>query len=373
MASDCSTNGTFVCSDLEVELLEPSQLQPKPDTSNLAFGNNFTDYMFEVSWDISKGWSKPKISPIHHLSIHPGAKTLHYAMELFEATKAFRGIDGKLRLFRPELHVRRFLAGAKRMRLPQFDGEEFLECLKRLLTLEQEWMEISKTSSLYIRPVFIGTEPSLWVTASQKALLYIVLCPLAPYDSPAFQKPMSLLADPQYVRAWPRGSGDTKFGANYGPTVAVQEAAEKAGHHHVLWLLGEDHQLTEIGIMNVFIVLENDKGEKELVTPPLNGVILPGVNRQSVLELAREWNEFKVSERSITMNELIQASNENRLLEVFGTATLRTICPVGLIHYMGVNYNIPTVEQKDPLYKKLFISLTDICYGRVSHPWAVLI
>jgi len=367
-----ASHPSFKASDLEVEVLPTSQLAPKPDTTNLPFGSTFTDYMFEVAWDKATGWSKPKIVPVHNLSIHPGAKTLHYAMELFEATKAFRGVDGKLRLFRPDLHVTRFLNGAKRMRMPEFDGNEFLECLKRLLTLEQDWMG-ANTSSVYVRPVLIGTEPSLWTTPSQKALLYIILCPLAPFNSPAFEKPISLLADPQYVRCWPGGSGDTKFGANYGPTVAVQEAAERAGHFHVLWLIGEDHQLTEIGIMNVFIFLENQNGEKELVTPPLNGVILPGVNRRSCLELAREWNQFKVSERSITMKELTQAVNENRVLEIFGSATMRTICPVGNIHYMGVDYKIPTCEQRDPLYKKFFNILTDMCYGKVSHPWSVQI
>jgi len=162
-----------------------------------------------------------------------------------------------------------------------------------------------------------------------------------------------------------------KFGGNYGRTVPAQENAEAAGFNHVLWLFGEDHQVTESGIMNMFIFMENEEGEKELVTPPLNGLILPGVNRRSVLELTREWNRFKVSERSITMKEIITANNEGRIFEIFGTATMKTITPIGSIHYMGTTHQIPTVEQKDPLFRELFKILTDICYGRLAHPWAV--
>jgi len=203
-------------------------------------------------------------------------------------------------------------------------------------------------------------------------MLFVILCPVGPYFATGF-KPVSLLADPQYVRAWPGGCGDTKLGANYAPTVLVQKTAEKQGLQQVLWLYGPDHQLTEVGTMNIFVFMKNQKGEKELITPPLNGLILPGVTRQSILDLTREWKDFKVTERTITMKEVVQAKEEKRLLEVFGAGTACIVCPVSSISYLGVKHVIPTEEQKDPLSMKILKNLTDIYYGRVSHPWGVLV
>jgi len=326
--------------------------------------------MFEVEWTEGKGWDTPTIVPFHNFSIHPAAKVLHYAPELFEGLKAYRGVDGKIRMFRPDMNMKRMLTSAERASLPAFDGAELIKCMKKLIEIDREWVPHSTTSSLYIRPTFIGTDPSLGVLASKQALLYVIVGPVGPYYATGV-KPVSLLADPKYVRSWPGGSGDKKMGSNYAPTVRIQKMAEAKGLQQVLWLFGDDHQLTEVGAMNIFVYLINDKGEKELVTPPLNGLILPGITRYSLLDLARSWKEFKVTERTITMNEVVKASQDKRLIEVFGAGTACVVSPVRLIHYLGKDYPIPSVNDQDnPLSMRFLKELTDIQYGRAgNHPW----
>ncbi|CAG0900406.1 unnamed protein product [Darwinula stevensoni] len=369
-------------SDLQIQLAEPEQLHPKPDPEKLTFGKHFTDHMLSVEWSGKMGWGKPYITPLQNISLHPGAKVFHYAIELFEGMKAHRGIDERIRLFRPDQNMMRMISTSHRSALPGFSGYEFLKCLKKLIWIDQEWVPHSQGSSLYIRPTFIGTDvsfflgclkslpPALGVARSERALLYVVLCPVGPYFATGM-KPVSLLADPMYVRAWPGGCGDKKVGSNYGPTIYIQKVAEKMGVQQILWLFGNDHQLTEVGTMNIFVYLINDKGEKELVTPPLDGLILPGVTRRSLLEMARSWSEFKVSERRITMKEVVKACKENRLLEIFGAGTACIVCPVNKIYYQKDVLEIPTMDHPFPLNQRFLKDLQDIQYGQVKHPWAV--
>uniref|UniRef100_G3ML07 branched-chain-amino-acid transaminase n=1 Tax=Amblyomma maculatum TaxID=34609 RepID=G3ML07_AMBMU len=361
---------TFLFSDLEVELAPAADRKPKPDPSTLLFGKDMSDHMFTVKYSDAQGWGKPKITPLRNLELHPAAKVLHYAQELFEGLKAYRGHDDKIRLFRPDMNIRRLLNSASRIDLPKFDGDEFLKCLSKLVSIEKEWVPKYPMSSLYIRPTYIGIEPSLGVARSNTALLFIILSPVGPYFRTGI-KPVSLLADPKYVRAWPGGTGDKKLGCNYAPTLMVQNEAEKLNLQQVLWLFGEDEQVTEVGAMNVMVLLKNRDGGTELVTPPLSGIILPGVTRQSVLDLTREWNEFKVSERKITMAEIREAIKEKRMLEMFGCGTACVICPIERLYHRGENLHIPTMEQSSPLASRVLKAITDIQYGIVPHSWAV--
>uniref|UniRef100_A0A1E1XA98 branched-chain-amino-acid transaminase n=1 Tax=Amblyomma aureolatum TaxID=187763 RepID=A0A1E1XA98_9ACAR len=361
---------TFLFSDLEVELAPAADRKPKPDPSTLLFGQAMSDHMFTVKYTDTQGWDKPKISPLRNLELHPASKVLHYAQELFEGLKAYRGHDDKIRLFRPDMNIRRLLNSAARIDLPKFDGDEFLKCLSKLVSIEKDWVPKHPMSSLYIRPTFIGIEPTLGVARSNEALLFIILSPVGPYFRTGI-KPVSLLADPKYVRAWPGGTGDKKLGCNYAPTLMVQNEAEKLNLQQVLWLFGEDEQVTEVGAMNVMVLLKNRDGGTELVTPPLSGIILPGVTRQSVLDLTREWNEFKVSERKITMAEIREAIKEKRILEMFGCGTACVICPIERLYHRGENLHIPTMEQSSPLASRILKAITDIQYGIVPHSWAV--
>lgn len=362
---------SFNFSEISIRLASPDRLQPKPDVNALQFGKHFTDHMLKIEFHESAGgWQQPIISPLEYLSLHPAAKVLHYAIELFEGMKAYRGQDGRIRIFRPELNMARMNASAVRSGLPQFDSEELIKCLSRLISIDQEWVPHSEAASLYIRPTLIGTEPTLGVGAPTSALLYVILCPVGPYFGSSHVKPISLMADPQFIRAWPGGVGDKKMGSNYAPTIHVQNEAISKGLQQVLWLYGKDFQLTEAGTMNVFVVIKNDNGERELITPPLNGLILPGITRHSILQLSREWNAYKVNERNITMGEIIQLSQEHRLLEVFGAGTACIVSPVSSIRFQEKTIEIPTIEHNEPVYARILKTLTDIQYGRVDHPWA---
>ncbi|XP_077171721.1 branched-chain-amino-acid aminotransferase, mitochondrial isoform X2 [Paroedura picta] len=326
--------------------------------------------MLTVEWTQENGWGKPHIKPFQNLTLHPASSALHYSVQLFEGMKAFRGLDKHVRLFRPALNMERMLRSALRACLPPFDKAELLECIRQLIRVDQDWVPQSDSASLYIRPTFIGTEPSLGVAKPNHALLYVILGPVGPYFTTGSFSPVSLLADPRFVRAWIGGVGDCKVGGNYGPTIYVQSEAAKEGFQQVLWLYGDDHQLTEVGTMNIFMFWEDQQGDPELVTPPLNGIILPGVTRQSLLDLARKWGEFKVSERVITMSSFIKALEKNRVKEVFGSGTACVVCPVNKIFYQGKHYHIPTMENGPEIAKRFLKELTDIQYGRIASDWA---
>ncbi|XP_063852257.1 LOW QUALITY PROTEIN: branched-chain-amino-acid aminotransferase, cytosolic-like [Scylla paramamosain] len=365
-------HATFKASDLQIDFCRPEQLRSKPPVKELLFGKSFTDHMLKIYYTKDSGWGAPRIMPLQDLRLHPAAKVLHYSVELFEGMKAFRGVDDEIRLFRPNMNMARMNRTAARSALPTFNGEELVALLKKLVSVDQEWVPHTESSSLYIRPTMIGTEPTLGVVRPAEALLFVILSPVGPYFASGF-KPVSLLADPRYVRAWPGGVGDMKMGSNYGPTLEIQRQAEQQGCQQVLWLFGPEHRITEVGAMNIMVFLVNDQGEKELVTPPLDGLILPGVTRDSLLTLARSWGEFRVTERDITMGEVEQASEEGRLIEMFGAGTAAVVTPVGEIHYQGRVIRVTKEGQKESLAQRFYNTITGIQYGKVKSDWAVSI
>ncbi|KAF6338884.1 branched chain amino acid transaminase 1 [Rhinolophus ferrumequinum] len=363
--------GTFKAKDL---IITPATvLKEKPDPNTLVFGTVFTDHMLTVEWSSEFGWEKPHIKALQNLSLHPGSSALHYAVELFEGMKAFRGVDNKIRLFRPNLNMDRMHRSAVRATLPGFDKEELLKCIQQLVKLDQEWVPYSTSASLYIRPTFIGTEPSLGVKKPTKALIFVILSPVGPYFSSGTFNPVSLWANPKFVRAWKGGTGDCKMGGNYGSSLFAQCEAMDNACQQVLWLYGEDNQITEVGTMNLFLYWINEDGEEELATPPLDGIILPGVTRQSILDLARKWGEFKVSERYLTMDDLTTALQQNRVREMFGSGTACIVCPVSDILYKGETIHIPTMENGPKLASQILDKLTNIQYGREESDWTIII
>ncbi|XP_075393205.1 branched-chain-amino-acid aminotransferase, mitochondrial isoform X1 [Tenrec ecaudatus] len=361
-------SSNFKAADLQLERTQKPQKKPNP-SEPLLFGRTFTDHMLMVEWTQSRGWSQPQIKPFQNLSLHPACSGLHYSLQLFEGMKAFRGQDQRIRLFRPWLNMERMLRSAQRLCLPSFDKRELLECIRRLIEVDQAWVPEATGTSLYVRPVLIGNEPSLGVGHSTSALLYVILCPVGSYFRGDAVTPVSLLADPAFVRAWMGGVGDCKLGGNYGPTVFVQQEARNRGCEQVLWLYGPDHQLTEVGTMNIFIYWTHEDGVLELVTPPLDGVILPGVLRQSVLDLTQTWGEFRVSQRKVTMKELLRALEDGRVREVFGSGTACQVCPVHQILYQGQQLHIPTMENGPELILRLQTELKAIQYGTSAHKW----
>ncbi|KAK2154184.1 hypothetical protein LSH36_275g09029 [Paralvinella palmiformis] len=396
-------------SDIQIEKVKQEDLKPKPDPEKLLFGHQFSDHMLSIEWNSTSGWGRPLIHPLRNISLHPAAKVFHYAVELYEGLKAYRGGDNKVRIFRPDLNMermystaeramlpafegmkayrgpdkkvrlfrpdqnaRRLLSSAERSVMPTFDVHELVECMKKLISVDQEWVPYHPTSTLYIRPTLIGSEPSLGVAKTHDALLFVITGPVGPYYPTGF-KPVSLLADPKYVRASKGGVGRYKMGSNYAPTIYIQiEALEKYDCQQVLWLYGDNHQVTEVGTMNFFLYWINEEGEKELVTPSLeSGLILPGVTRKSLLELASTWGDIKITERDLYMNEIIKGLKENRVKEIFGAGTACVVSPVEKIIYDGKTYNIPTMAEDAPVTMRLYKELTDIQYGRVKSDWSV--
>uniref|UniRef100_A0AAY5EUH4 Branched-chain-amino-acid aminotransferase n=1 Tax=Electrophorus electricus TaxID=8005 RepID=A0AAY5EUH4_ELEEL len=346
--------------DLALQLCKTRK--PCPEVEGLQFGTVFTDHMLLVKWSRDGGWERPRIQPFGDLSLHPACSALHYALQLFEGLKAYRGEDDRVRLFRPALNMRRMLRSASRLCMPSFDGAELLECIRKLVALDQEWVPRSASGSLYIRPTFVGTEISLGVKKPSSALLFVILSPVGSYFSTG-ARPVSLWADTTYIRAWRGGTGDYKIGGNYGSSICAQHEAVERGCQQVLWLYGDDQQITEVGTMNVFLYWISEEGEEELATPPLDGIILPGITRQSILELAHDWGDFKVAERCLTMAHLCQALEDGRVKEMFGAGTACVVCPISRVLYQGKDLQIPCEGNFPPLASRFLRELTDIQVG----------
>ena len=241
-----------------------------------------------------------------------------------------------------------------------------------MMYVDQDWIPTGEGYSLYIRPTVISTHPYLGVSAPDEILLYVITCPVGPYYTSGFA-PVRLTADSPYVRAWPGGTGAAKVGGNYAGCMLPQTDANKRGYSQILWVYGEEEEITEVGAMNVFFFLEKDDGTKELVTPPLTrGDILPGVTRKSIIDLSKLWGEFDVVERSITMPEVRKVASEGRLLEAFGAGTAAVVTPISHIEHKGSDIEIPATGD---LTKRLFSDLMGIQYGRIDGPdgWSVKI
>lgn len=354
----------------------------KLPNEELLFGLSFTDHMLEIDWDNENGWHAPVIKPYGDMKISPAASALHYGLQAFEGMKAFKGDDGKTRLFRPMKNMERMNSSAETLFFPQFDGTEFLECIKELVRMDDDWIPKGNGYSLYIRPTIISTFPFLGVCAAANVKLFVILSPVGPYYPTGFNA-VRLLADPKWVRAWPGGAGNTKVGGNYAPTIRVQSEAAKLGYQQIMWLFpaddGNGSIVTEVGTMNQFFFFEKADGSgRELVTAPLSrGDILPGVTRDTILQISRGFGEFEVSEREYTIEEIIAAIGDGRMLEAFGTGTAALVCPVKTIGFKGKDYEIPIGTPEDPneqcapLTKRLYHILMDIQYGRTPHEFAV--
>jgi len=347
---------------------------PKPQMpkGELKFGASFTDHMLEIDWTKEAGWGAPAIKPFQNFNISPAASVFHYALECFEGMKAYVDADGEIRLFRPDMNMKRMNTSTARLQLPTFDGDEVIACLKELLKLEKHWIPEGRGYSLYLRPTCISTHQTIGVAASEAAKLFIICSPVGPYYPTGFA-PVKLLADPSNVRAWPGGTGDTKIGGNYAMGIRPGAEAMAKGFAQVLWLYGDDLQVTEVGTMNQFFFWVNEDGERELITAALDGTILPGVTRDSILKLCRAKGDFKVTERRYTLPEVIKAVDEGRMIEAFGAGTAAIVSPVEGFHFDGKDYAIPLNEAINcgDLTKEMADTLMDIQYGVQEHEWSV--
>ena len=349
--------------EIKVYRARPDQLKPKPaDESNLSFGDIPTDYMFMMNYEIGRGWFDPRIEPYGSFRIDPAAMTLHYGQSIFEGLKAYRGKDGGIFLFRPEENLKRLNRSAARVCMPDVDADVFMEGLKKLILLERDWIPKNNGTSLYIRPFMFATEPHLGVRPAKRYLFLIIVCPVGAYYKEGLN-PVKIYVEDKYVRAASGGTGEAKTAGNYAASLLAAEEAKKKGFTQVLWLdAAERRYVEEVGTMNMFFVIGD-----EVVTAPLTGSILPGITRDSVIRLVRDWG-MKVSERSLAIDEVIAAARDGRLREAFGTGTAAVISPVGQITYKDSDYVVAGGKMGE-LSLRLYEEIVGIQYGEKKDPY----
>jgi branched-chain amino acid aminotransferase len=352
--------------EMKLPIINAQHLKPKPDETNLGFGTKFTDHMFNMDYAPDKGWHNPRIEPYAPIPMDPATMVLHYGQGVFEGLKAYRTASGRIQLFRPLDNFRRMNRSNDILCIPRFDENAALEGLKQLLTIEREWVPRAPETSLYIRPTIFAADPFLGVRASHTYRFFIILCPVGAYYPEGFN-PVKILVEKEHVRAVPGGTGEAKTLGNYAASLLAGQKAHDAGFTQVLWLDGvERRYIEEVGSMNIFFVIDG-----ELVSPALQGSILPGVTRDTVLQLGRMWG-LKVAERRIGIDEVLKAQETGKLQEVFGSGTAAVISPVGQIKYAD---RLITVGdgRVGPLARRFYQAITDIQYGRAEDPngWVV--
>lgn len=316
--------------NLEIKLVKTTTPKQKPaDEASLGFGKFFTDHMFIAEYSVGKGWHDARIVPYGPLSIDPASPVLHYGQEIFEGLKAYRRKDGGIQLFRPMENALRMNRSAERICMPPLDPEFQVKAMKMLIQLEEDWIPSSKGTSLYLRPMMIADGAELGVHPA-KHFLYVIICsPSGAYYKNGMQ-PLRIHIEDYYVRAVKGGIGSAKTGGNYAASLkATFDAAEK-GFDQVLWLDGRENKyVEEVGAMNMMFVIDG-----KIVTAPLEGSILAGITRKSILRLAQDKG-YQTEERRISVQELFDAYERGGLTEAFGTGTAAVISPVGEMEYQG--------------------------------------
>ncbi len=344
---------------LSIRVEKTTNPKPLPEPENpLKFGTIFTDHMFIMNYETGKGWHDPRIVPYQPVVLEPSAMVFHYGQEMFEGLKAYRADDGRILLFRPDMNAKRTNHTNERLCIPKIPEEDFVQAVKELVKVDAAWIPNRKETSLYIRPFIIATDPFLGVRPSDTYLFMIILSPVGAYY-PEGLNPVKIWIEDDYVRAVRGGIGEAKTGGNYVASMAAQLKAHEEGYSQVLWLDGVERKyIEEVGAMNIFFKIRGT-----VLTPMLNGSILPGITRNSVIALCKEWG-FPVEERRICVEELYEASKNGDMEEVFGTGTAAVISPVGHLRFQD-----HVIQIQDggigKLSQKLYDTVTGIQLGRI--------
>ncbi len=306
------------------------------DMNNIPFGRIFSDHMFVVTCRDGV-WQQPEIKPYGAIPLAPSSSALNYGQAIFEGMKTFRGPDGEPLLFRPIDNFKRLNRSAARLCMPPIPEDLFMEGLKALIRLDQNWIPSPEQGSLYIRPLYFAIDEFIGVKASEDYMLAIFTCPVGPY----YTQPVSLLASKEFIRAAVGGTGAAKAAGNYAGSLLPDKLAKARGYNSVLWLDAQHHHyVEECGTMNVFFVIDG-----VVITPNLTGTILEGITRNSVIRMLRE-SGHKVEERPISIYEVQGAYHEGRLQEVFGAGTAATISHISKIGFSGEDFVLPPVEER---------------------------
>ena len=343
---------------MNITITKTTAPKQKPDQTKLGFGQYYTDHMFIMNYDEGQGWHDPRIVPYGPFQLDPAAMVLHYGQEVFEGLKAYRTAEGKIQLFRPEKNMARLNVSCERLCIPKLDEEFALEAIKTLVKVEEDWIPTEPGTSLYIRPYVFATDAHVGVHPAKHLIFAIILSPVGAYY-PQGLAPVKIFVEQKYVRAVIGGTGFTKAGANYAISLKGQEEAAEQGYVQTLWLDGVERKyIEEVGAMNVFFVIDD-----EVVTPALLGSILGGITRMSIIELLQSKG-YKVSERRLSIDELVEAYKNGKLKEAFGTGTAAVISPIGELKYgdlvMAVNNG-----EIGPISQMCYDTLTGIQWGKL--------
>lgn len=347
---------------MQLTITQADRLKAKPDGSNpLAFGTIFTDHMFNMDYHPDKGWHNPRIEPYTPIEMDPATMVLHYGQAVFEGLKAYRTASGAIQLFRPRDNYKRLNRSSHLLCIPEIDEAFGVEALKELIRVEKDWVPSAPGTSLYIRPTIVATDPFLGVRASHTYRFFVILSPVGAYYSAGFN-PVKIWVTRNHVRAVRGGIGEAKTPGNYAASLFAAEVAHQKGYTQVLWLDGvEQKYIEEVGAMNIFFVIDG-----EVITPALNGSILPGITRDSVLALSRSWG-LKATERKISIDEVMDAHAAGKLQEIFGSGTAAVISPVGELKYGEKVISIGD-GKVGPISNRLYKAITDIQYGKAPDP-----
>ena len=343
---------------MEIKVTKTTNPKTKPAKGEkLGFGKIFTDHMFMMNYTEGKGWHDARIVPYGAIELEPAAMVFHYGQEMFEGLKAYKGADGKIRLFRPDMNAKRANASNERLCIPEIPEDIFVEAIKEVVKIDADWVPEEDGTSLYIRPFVIATDEFLGVAPSKTYLFIVILAPSGAYYENGLA-PVGIWIEDEYVRAVKGGMGFAKTGGNYAASLAAQVKAHDDGYSQVLWLDGVERKyIEEVGAMNIFFKIDG-----KIITPMLNGSILPGITRNSVIELCKRMG-YTVEERKVSVDELVEAAKNGKLEECFGTGTAAVISPVGKLRYKDDVYMINNNEIGE-VSQKLYDKVTGIQWGK---------
>lgn len=330
------------------------------DESKLTFGDLFTDHMVIMEYDEGKGWHDERIVPYGPISLDPAAMILHYGQEVFEGMKAYRAVDGRILLFRPEENFKRLNLSNERLCIPLVDVEKCVEMTKEFVNLEKDWIPSSPDTSLYLRPFIFASDPHLGVRPGKHYYFMIIASPVGPYY-PEGLDPVKIYVETEFVRAVKGGTGFTKTGGNYASSLKAQAVAKEKNYTQVLWLDGVERKyIEEVGTMNVFFKIDG-----EIITPSLDGSILGGITRKSAIEILKSWG-YKVTERKISIDELAKAYDDGKLEEAFGTGTAAVISPIGHLNWGDKKIMEINNGKIGEVSQRLYDTLTGIQWGKIK-------
>ena len=345
---------------LDIKITKTTAPKEKPK-GNLGFGRIFTDHMFVMDYTQGVGWHDPRIVPYQDLTLSPAAMVFHYGQEMFEGLKAYKGDDGANYLFRPDMNAKRTNDTNDRLCIPRVPEEDYVQAVKAIVSVDQDWIPTAPGTSLYIRPFMVGLDAALGVHSSHHCQYIVIVCPVGAYY-PEGLDPVKIYVEDQDVRAVKGGTGMAKTGGNYAASLRAGDRAEANGYSQVLWLDGVHRKyIEEVGSMNVMF-----KVAGKILTPDLNGSVLDGITRRSCIQLLKDWG-YEVEERRISAEELFEAAENGTLEEAWGTGTAAVVSPIGELA-MGDKKVTVSGNQIGEVTQRLYDALTDIQWGRAQDP-----